>query len=1141
MSSNAQLRQSELFAGENWNVIYKAFSQVSLQAYDFDTIRQAMVAYIQRIAPESYNDWIESSEFIFVIDLLAYLGQSLSFRTDLNSRENFLDTAERRDSILRLAKMLSYNPKRNYPARGVLKLNRIRTSQEIRDSNGTNLANLDITWNDPTSTDWNERFTLILNNAFVSTNPFGLPVKQALINSIASQLYELNSTPLSSVADQFNTTVNGQGTRFEIVNPDFDALGFFTERTPDPLAGKHLIYRNDGSGNASPDTGFFAYFKQGSLQFSDFQFTNPVENRIVDINVNNVNELDVWVEEINDAGLVVTTWTQVPTVENIAFTSVDRQERNIFSVITRDNDQISIRFGDGRFGRVPTGLYRVWYRTSNGLRYQIRSTDMQNIQIVVPYFINNDNTQQQYNLTLTFSLQYGINSRDVGSSVPRETSDQIKQRANQVYYTQNRMVNGEDYNIYPLQFGNTARKIKAVNRTYSGQSRYIDINDPTGRYQNTNFFGEDGIIYRDFFNRNDFESLPTIKTQLEIINNSIQPLLNEIDLRDFFLAEFPRPLVDFDATTNSSGIPTIWHQAAGNPLSSTGVFQADLLHSNTYTQQPIGPGQSGNYTYFVEGALLKFAAPSDPFDINHPATTSNYKWASIAQVTGTGVDPLTDSLGFGPVVLSEVIPDGWRVVQVIPSFRSTLNNAEVNDISDQIFTKSTFALRYNQIDSMWEIITANNVNLDGAFSLAHAGDMTNSNLDASWLLLVQYLPAQGFWRFTTRNLRYVFESTLDARFYFVDNFKVVDTQRNLALRDYIRVLKYNTQPSGTNGSYPLGQSYDFSLISPFVYPDGFIEPRRVQISFTDTNSDGIPDNPELFDDIVDPLALQAGASLTDRYVYHVATTDGDYEYMIPITGIVTVLNTTDINTNNVPIGTTVYVINTKVFYTRQSSGSLLDVSSTYQANVGRGMINFQWKHYVPEDQRIDPSYTNIIDLYALTETYYQTTQTWLNSLNKGEFPTPPTSDDLRIQFSELEKSKMISDEIIWHSATFKLLFGAESAEELRAQFKVVKVAGTTLSNNEIKQRVIDAINEFFNVDNWSFGESFYYTELAAYIHQQLATVVASVVIVPNLSTSKFGTLFVIRAEPSELFLSTATVSDIVILDSYTAGNIRIGN
>ena len=50
---------------------------------------------------------------------IAFLGQSLAFRADLNARENFLDTAERRDSVLKLARLISYSPKRNIAASGI--------------------------------------------------------------------------------------------------------------------------------------------------------------------------------------------------------------------------------------------------------------------------------------------------------------------------------------------------------------------------------------------------------------------------------------------------------------------------------------------------------------------------------------------------------------------------------------------------------------------------------------------------------------------------------------------------------------------------------------------------------------------------------------------------------------------------------------------------------------------------------------------------------------------------------------------------------------------------------------------------------------------------------------------------------------
>mgnify|MGYP003653464545 FL=1 len=60
-----------------------------------------MVAYLRENYPDDFNDYIESSEYVALLDLIAYISQSLSFRVDLNARENFLETAERRNSVLR--------------------------------------------------------------------------------------------------------------------------------------------------------------------------------------------------------------------------------------------------------------------------------------------------------------------------------------------------------------------------------------------------------------------------------------------------------------------------------------------------------------------------------------------------------------------------------------------------------------------------------------------------------------------------------------------------------------------------------------------------------------------------------------------------------------------------------------------------------------------------------------------------------------------------------------------------------------------------------------------------------------------------------------------------------------------------------
>jgi hypothetical protein len=87
--------------------------------------------------------------------------------------------------------------------------------------------------------------------------------------------------------------------------------------------------------------------------------------------------------------------------------------------------------------------------------------------------------------------------------------------------------------------------------------------------------------------------------------------------------------------------------------------------------------------------------------------------------------------------------------------------------------------------------------------------------------------------------------------------------------------------------------------------------------------------------------------------------------------------------------------------------------------------------------------------------------------------------------------------------------------------------------------VVQAIDVYFDIRNWDFGEKFFYTELAAFIHQQLSRVISSVVIVPNNATSQFGNLFEIVATPNELFLSTATVNNVQIVANLTDQNLRV--
>jgi hypothetical protein len=203
-------------------------------------------------------------------------------------------------------------------------------------------------------------------------------------------------------------------------------------------------------------------------------------------------------------------------------------------------------------------------------------------------------------------------------------------------------------------------------------------------------------------------------------------------------------------------------------------------------------------------------------------------------------------------------------------------------------------------------------------------------------------------------------------------------------------------------------------------------------------------------------------------------------------------------------------------------------------------LYFKWSHYSPIDQRVDPAATNIIDMIVITNTYNTDMTNWKNSNGSiSTIPVKPTTEELRIQFQNLDQYKMVSDSMIWNSGEFKLLFGTQAAPELQAMFKVVKAPSTSISDNEIKTQVIQAIDIYFDIRNWDFGEKFFYTELAAFIHQQLSRTISSVVIVPTNASSQFGNLFEIVASPNQLFMSTATVNNVSIVSNLTDQNMRV--
>ena len=1120
-------RQTGLLVAEDWTKLYQTFRNADFQSYDFETLRASMINYLRLYYPEDFNDFIDSSEFVSLIDLIAFLGQSLAFRSDLNARENFIDTAQRRDSILKLARLISYNPKRNISASGFLKINSVSTTESIFDSNGFNLAGLAITWADSGNDNWLEQFTAVVNGSLVSNQIIGKPSNSQLINGILNEEYQIRLVPSIVPTYSFNSTIGGTETVFEMVSPTSSGEGILYEVPPRPNLPFNLLYKNDNLGNSSLNTGFFMMFKQGSLKSADVAFTESIPNRGYSVTVDNINNSDVWVYRLDATGNPVELWEQVPSVNNTNVIYNQSSKRNIYQVATKAGDQIDLIFGDGAFSNIPQGNFRIYYRVSNGLDYKITPSEMQGIVVPINYISRSGRIET---ITIRGSLQY-----TVANATSRDTIEDIRQKAPQQFYTQNRMVTGEDYNILPYTLFNDILKIKAVNRTSSGISRYLDVIDVTGKYSSTNIFCQDGMLYRDPIIGTFNFDYNTNNDIYKVIYNQVVPLARQKEMLQYYYSNFPLISVS----------DIYWNYSSAITNGSTGYF---FDASGKILQ--VGPTVASNNKFIQQGAIVRFSAgQGNYFDARNTIQTGTPSkagdkiniYAAIEQLLGDGTNGGKGNLedGTGPIILNQIVPQGAIADRIFSVFNIDFSDSLINTIVGYIQAYENFGLRYDVAVSDWKIILPNDVSSSETFDLSNSGNTSGQSLDSSWL--IRFETVGQTYTVYYRNLNYVFESVLETDFYFDEAVKIFDATTGTTVYDQIKILKTNSNPDDSN---PLALDYTWYIFKGIFESDGYENSNKILITFPDSDNDGVPDNPELFELIVAPEI-----STNSKYVFFRG--EPGYDNFIVQTPVDnnTVLSNYE-TLQNAQIDATLYR-NGQLFYFPSTdefyqlsivggSSYILNQVFNYTAKIGRQDLYFQYRHNSPNYRRIDPSPNNIVDLYVLTKQYATDYTAWIRDTSNTVFkPVQPTNEELSLSYSSLENFKSISDTIIYNPAEFKPIFGAKADPSLRATFKVIKNPNIVISDYDIQTSVISAINDFFAVDNWDFGETFYFSELAAYLHTTLAPNVASVLIVPASSSSPFGSLMQINADVNEIVVSAATVDDVQIISAITAAQLNV--
>lgn len=750
---------NNLFAAEEWDVIFNAYRNISIKAFDYDTVMKAMNNYLMVNNPEEYDTIQKNGIMTIHMDMVARLSHSLSYRYEMTARENFFDTATLRESVIKLAKAFSYKPKRNRGASGLCRISGIRTNEPVVDSNGNDISDQTIRWNQAGDPNWQEKFYKILNLALTSTNPFGRPLKRESIYNTQHEVYALNRLNQGQATYPFSVNVRNTRYTFEVVSTDISNDMVF-EDIPNPNRVMKLLYKNDRAGNFSPNTGFFVQIKQGELQSANILIDNARENRVIPLENTNINETDVWVLELNDDGSFKEEWQAVNNLygQSVDYENIFNQNRKLYTIESLDENDVNLHFGDGIATEIPKGNFRIWYRTSMNERFSVKDEDIFEAPVQLSY-VGDDGLTYQLTIFLT-------NTLEISNSEPEESVYRIKRNSPLAHYSQDRMINAEDYNIYPQTRTSIIKKQRTVNRTHPGHSRYMDIYDDSNEISYINLNSDDGYVFID-------EQENEYRLDINANFNYENEILNLVDV----------------ITNDIEFVNYIYHSGVNDPIPVGGDILWNVLPSNL----------SGNMGYFSEDGIVQSVGNESDNEELVPIRTGTIltfekdgeefrTFVTMLENDGI-VNPAIDTIA--NIQLGDDVMTDSTLVSLIPNIRNTLRDSEIQSFVEEMEDEKNFNIHYDYINNRYVLNSSSNTYLVASFVFNNSG-----------------------YDITSPTVQFVLGSNNNVRFFYKPDSNLLDQDTLLPIQDSIEIEDSNVMNAQDSFIKRVDKSNDIVYLSP---------------------------------------------------------------------------------------------------------------------------------------------------------------------------------------------------------------------------------------------------------------------------------------------------------------------------------------
>lgn len=357
---------------------------IDYSARDFTSIRAALIDHVKLNFPNDWQDYTESNLGICILELVAYVGDQLSFYLDRVSNEMFLPTVTQRQNAINLAALVGYVPRTTAAGSAPIRITLVSQSDAtvipaytiFSDKNGEPwefLVNIEIPAG-RTDTKDIEVIGEVLGAGDGTTTTYSFLTDNANLVKGSVQL----SFTINAVL--YTTTVKSDGT----VTVPFGGSGTLDHETgqvnllfktgfePDSSTNITITYdwnqkitAFQGKTRLEQFTSDATSQQQFILSSTPVLISPRVESEVISPNP---NRFEVWVGDPGSpfGNATGTKWTRVDSLVSAGPTE------QVYSVKFDDQDRAIIEFGDNLAGAIPpSGTINVIYRTGGGTKGNI--------------------------------------------------------------------------------------------------------------------------------------------------------------------------------------------------------------------------------------------------------------------------------------------------------------------------------------------------------------------------------------------------------------------------------------------------------------------------------------------------------------------------------------------------------------------------------------------------------------------------------------------------------------------------------------------------------------------------------------------------------------------------------------------------